>query len=1340
MREQTVGDTVKVRGSEYKITGKERDIYGDRGHKFTLSTLDGAETFRAHGWRVMHNSRLTPVAPAPVEAVPAPAPVKCDHKIGEKGCTLVDCDGVPPLDAPADADRITVPADARPAETGPETLGRAIMVNLVGRLSVGHHVASVSLPTWSSSGVFNHPRGTVRDFGRYALTADGYEIVITYYQSAGHSMDRLSYYAVSVDGFTCDQGNAIKAAQTVDRVAQDVGYAIMRHLELISLPSERTPDYSPNVIPFGATLTPRRIADVQVGDVIRSFSADGHATVTGPVRIGPGGQASVPVERDGDACTLCQDANRTVAIITLPGQASTPVAPAVPAPVADQASTPVEAPPAPVVAFTASRDVLADALAYVATVASKPRIPILGGVLITADESGVRVQTFDYDELRTVRLVGADVTVPGRVLVPCEILTTVAREGLPAGTPAPVNISATGRELLLTWQRYRLTLPTLPVEDFPSLADVAPVPAGTFDMRALADALARVGVAAGKDDTEPVLRAVHVAPAGDALALTTCDRYRVATDQVAWSPVEGVDTVPGANVPARAFIEFGKIAADVGGRVAYGVRANDEFTAYASLTAGAYSLAVHLVEGEFPDLAERVPAAYGASATVDTRALVKVVERVTKGHGKTTDPRKMARVALTFHAGEVTVSGPAIDDAPRPTDTVPVTFNGHDGFTLTVRARHLVAGLKTAGRTALIAFTTSHGMTLTRPADGGDAPAYGYLMPACMASKDDTDTPAGAGVDLKGPTMTVSKNTRTRKTPSKAAPAPAPAPAVEATPAPAVDQAPAPAAPVVDSETVERVAHDAYVAYRDAKQAHAAGDVNVARDLYTRALDTLATGEGLAPGHLVAGKLPWSEIRVHVESDAATLPAPVVDQAPAPAVEAVPAAPAPVEATPAPAPAKVSGRVAITHGLTGTLMVGTPYPLRFKVSALLNAKRGGLGWTFAKDAAPGGAWVLDGSAGQPSDSGKIRAAVDALATLDVAATVAVDGYDADAAPAAPVPSVEPVAVDPATVHGILSRGAWSIATVRPKRGKAWAGHVFTLPAGERLDRDVYTAVKAVMDSLGGTWQTSVKGFAFLPAETVWNGGAGGFTRTGSEKLAAWLASNAPATGDQAAPVAPVEPTPAPVVDPMARLGLVVGQYTRIDGRDGHGAARSVTGYVQYATDTDSKGVRVRVSATPDGSALTVYVDEASRVEHLAAPAPAVEPIPAPAPVDMLTTADIPAPVAPAPADAAVLTVAAVAARAAMDAPAPVADQATASGPLAFTLAPWSAEAGVSYRESRKAVHAALRGAGVAGFVVTKDAGNRRAFTVTCEPVDRARVAAIVAGAVTLAADVPAPVA
>jgi hypothetical protein len=562
--------------------------------------------------------------------------------------------------------------------------------------------------------------------------------------------------------------------------------------------------------------------------------------------------------------------------------------------------------------------------------------------------------------------------------------------------------------------------------------------------------------------------------------------------------------------------------------------------------------------------------------------------------------------------------------------------------------------------------------------------------------------------------------------------------------------------------------------------------VAVARALYARALDTLAMGEGMAPGHLVGSTpekqgLAWSLIRAHVEADAATLPpveatpaAPVVDQAPAPAPV--------VEATPAPAPVKATGRVVITHGPTGTLMVGTPFPLRFKVSALLNAKRGGLGWSFSKEAAPGGAWVLDGSGGQPADSGKIRAAVEAMASIGLDATVAVDGYDADAIPAAPVPSVEPVAVDTATVHGILSRGAWSIATVRPKRGKSWAGHVFTLPAGERLDGDVYTAIKAVMSTLGGTWQTSVKGFAFLPAETVWNGGAGGYTRTGSEKLAEWLASNAPATGDQAAPAAPVEPTPAPapvadqapaaiaptikvrawmadtapapveatpapapVVDPMASLGLVVGQYTRIDGRDGHGVARSVTGYVQHAADTDSKGVRVRVSATPDGPGQTVYVDEGARVEHLDAPAPVVEPVPAPAPVEVLTTADIPAPVAPAPVDAATLTVAAVAARAAMDAPAPVApasvaDQVAASGPLTFTLAPWSAEVGVSYRESRKAVHAALRAAGVAGFVVNKDDSNRRAFAIKCEPVDRARVAAIVAGAVTLAADAPAPVA
>ncbi len=111
--------------------------------------------------------------------------------------------------------------------------------------------------------------------------------------------------------------------------------------------------------------------------------------------------------------------------------------------------------------------------------------------------------------------------------------------------------------------------------------------------------------------------------------------------------------------------------------------------------------------------------------------------------------------------------------------------------------------------------------------------------------------------------------------------------------------------------------------------------------------------------------------------------APAAEQTPAPAA-------APAEQA-APAAKRAKGTV-ITHTPAGTLLANTPYPLRFRVSSLLNAKRGGLGWTFSK---ADGAWVLNGSTGQPVNMARVRAAVAALATLDVETAVNIDGWTAD---------------------------------------------------------------------------------------------------------------------------------------------------------------------------------------------------------------------------------------------------------------------------------------------------------------------------------------------------------
>ena len=132
------------------------------------------------------------------------------------------------------------------------------------------------------------------------------------------------------------------------------------------------------------------------------------------------------------------------------------------------------------------RDVLAESVAWAArTLPSRPSLPVLAGLVLTAGSDGLTISSFDYEVSGRVD-VDADISDPGVCLVSGRLLADIARS-LPA---APVVLESEGSRLQLTCGRSSFTLPTLPAEDYPQLPAM-PTTSGSIAGRLLADAVVR---------------------------------------------------------------------------------------------------------------------------------------------------------------------------------------------------------------------------------------------------------------------------------------------------------------------------------------------------------------------------------------------------------------------------------------------------------------------------------------------------------------------------------------------------------------------------------------------------------------------------------------------------------------------------------------------------------------------------------------------------------------------------------------------------------------------------------------------------------------------------------
>ncbi|MEU9995202.1 DNA polymerase III subunit beta [Streptomyces sp. NPDC050848] len=206
---------------------------------------------------------------------------------------------------------------------------------------------------------------------------------------------------------------------------------------------------------------------------------------------------------------------------------------------------------------------LTDAVAWAARVLpARSPVPVLGGLLLEARDGGLRVSGLDYEASARIEVEAETVRV-GRALVLGRRLLDICKV-LPKGT---VECAIEGARLSVTGGDARFGLSLLPLDDYPAQPGL-PAFRGVVDAEAFAAAVGQVAVAAGRDDSLPVLTGIRLALDGGMMTLAATDRYRYAVRTLEWKPEGGDGSAPddGADVvvPARRLTEIARSLTSAG--------------------------------------------------------------------------------------------------------------------------------------------------------------------------------------------------------------------------------------------------------------------------------------------------------------------------------------------------------------------------------------------------------------------------------------------------------------------------------------------------------------------------------------------------------------------------------------------------------------------------------------------------------------------------------------------------------------------------------------------------------------------------------------------------------
>ncbi|MGF1429176.1 DNA polymerase III subunit beta [Kitasatospora sp. LaBMicrA B282] len=367
--------------------------------------------------------------------------------------------------------------------------------------------------------------------------------------------------------------------------------------------------------------------------------------------------------------------------------------------------------------FRVERDVLAEAVAWAArSLPARPPVPVLAGLLLTAQDGALALSGFDYEVSARVELE-ADVEEAGTVLVSGRLLNDIARN-LPN---RPVEISTDGQRVSVVCGSSRFTLPTLPVEEYPALPQM-PTATGTVAGEVFAAAVSQAAVAAGRDDTLPVLTGVRVEIEGDKITLAATDRYRFAVRELLWKP-EQSDISAVALVPARTLQDIAKSLGS-GDNVSIALSSGGAGEGLIGFEGAGRRTTTRLLEGEFPKFRSLFPTEFSAEASVQTQPFLEALKRVSLVAERNTPVR------LNFEQGVLTLEAGSGDDA-QATERIEADLEGDD-ISIAFNPGYLEEGLKAIDSAyANLCFTTATKPALLKGKAAVDAEVdetYQYLI------------------------------------------------------------------------------------------------------------------------------------------------------------------------------------------------------------------------------------------------------------------------------------------------------------------------------------------------------------------------------------------------------------------------------------------------------------------------------------------------------------------------------------------------------------------------------------------------------------------------------------
>ena len=311
--------------------------------------------------------------------------------------------------------------------------------------------------------------------------------------------------------------------------------------------------------------------------------------------------------------------------------------------------------------FSVAKDKLLEGLQTVQNVVStRTTLPILSNVLIRAENGALHFTTNDLDVGMSCS-VEAKIEKPGGTTIPARRLASIVKE-LPA---SEVSVEVDGKNVAsISCGASFFKMMCLPEDEFPALPKLEKAKAFTLQQKVLKDALRKTSYGISTDETRYVLNGILFSFKENKLTLVATDGRRLAlVDIEAEFPRSNeVDVV----IPAKCITELQRLLGEEGD-VKLAVGEN-----HVSFEAGGKLLVSKLIEGNYPNYRQVIPAESRERITIERELLLNAVRRVSL---LSSEKSNSVKLIFTKNNLEIAANTPEIGEAH---ESLAISFKGKD--------------------------------------------------------------------------------------------------------------------------------------------------------------------------------------------------------------------------------------------------------------------------------------------------------------------------------------------------------------------------------------------------------------------------------------------------------------------------------------------------------------------------------------------------------------------------------------------------------------------------------------------------------------------------------------